>query len=57
MTKGEGGVFMVNSKPMIDYFPRDHLQNEVRKLLSEWREAFVMDCVLRHYLEHQVQSI
>ena len=29
MSKGEGGVFTVNSRPMIDYFPRDHLQNEV----------------------------
>lgn len=29
LSKGEGGVFVVNSRPMIDYFPRDHLQNEV----------------------------
>ncbi|CAM9123570.1 unnamed protein product [Ectocarpus fasciculatus] len=34
LSKGEGGVFMVNSRPMIDYFPRDHLQNEILKPLE-----------------------
>ncbi|CAB1107142.1 unnamed protein product [Ectocarpus sp. CCAP 1310/34] len=34
LSKGEGGVFVVNSRPMIDYFPRDHLQNEILKPLE-----------------------
>lgn len=29
LSEGDGGVFFVNKRPMIDYFPRDHHQNEV----------------------------
>ncbi|CAN0309250.1 unnamed protein product [Laminaria digitata] len=34
MSEGEGGVFTVNSRPMIEYFPRDHLQNEILQPLE-----------------------
>lgn len=29
LSEGDGGVFVVNKRPMIDYFVRDFHQNEV----------------------------
>ncbi|CAM9951524.1 unnamed protein product [Pylaiella littoralis] len=49
MSTGEGGVFMVNSRPMIDYFPRDHLQNEILKPLEFTRKlgSFHVRCTTK----------
>lgn len=33
LSEGEGGVFTINQRPMIEYFPRDHLQNEASRVL------------------------